>query len=535
MRVGGLEPVGGGEKAQQGSGAAGKVWAAAAAAAALVLVGGYLWWAQANPEITDEVPMRPLHEAELSGHLKRVSVDPGRFKQLLAESDAVGDFADEHAGAQAAYDAIRARAKALSFVPWSMGEPRVGKVQLPAEVLKTLKADKGRAELYPLELAALLVATVRAQGGTALVAELADLEGESAPLDGTGYLGYFVAAVYDNEEATGTPRVYDPFGGRKLEAGSASITPMDDLAAIGAALSLKGVRQVHARFDTQAAIQTTEQAIRLGPRLPCVRTARGVVLLAAELADDAQAELRAAHQLRSDAARLHLLANASLIGGDLAGANTHLSRALERSPDYANARVSLALLQLMEGKADEARAELERAERLAPDLSLVRSAWAQYHAAKGAFEQAVHHAQQALARRPSVEVRLQLARLHHHMGNYDAMREQAQAILKETPGYRHERLRAALERVLGPTVFVDEDDTEDDSAEPGAESTKGLRAPDLGKLQLDAPSGLLGDSDEPAGEKMPAGESAEPLLLLGDPSKLRLRDGDQDLKLDLSN
>lgn len=100
-----------------------------------------------------------------------------------------------------------------------------------------------------------------------------------------------------------------------------------------------------------ARAQVRPAAVRVGLRLGIVALA--LVFLAGVSAPQTRRQQRLLALLQHGAAR----ANA----GDLAGAETSLRAALEGRPDHAGARTLLALVLLRQGRAGEARAELDRA------------------------------------------------------------------------------------------------------------------------------------------------------------------------------
>src|SRR6187549_79685 len=88
--------------------------------------------------------------------------------------------------AEAVHRFMRERASKLAFVPWPLAEPRSTPVLVAKDAFALLEKDKGKAHLYPLELAVVEAALLRTLDVTALVAELPYLAGERAPLDPSG-------------------------------------------------------------------------------------------------------------------------------------------------------------------------------------------------------------------------------------------------------------------------------------------------------------------------------------------------------------
>jgi tetratricopeptide (TPR) repeat protein len=171
-----------------------------------------------------------------------------------------------------------------------------------------------------------------------------------------------------------------------------------------------------------------------------------------------------------------------------------VARALERQPDFALARVTLAQIHLARGERELARSELEKAEALEPKLPVLPLTWAEFHASAGEHDQAIEYARRAVEQRPrDAQVRLLLARIYRQASRYDEMRTEARAALALAPTALAGQMHDLIERMLGPTA-----------------------------LQLDV--------NEP-GEVVPTGS---PDLLQPDskPSKLRLTEPGTSLKLD---
>jgi tetratricopeptide (TPR) repeat protein len=479
--------------------------------AVLAAVAGYFMLGR-RPTAGDEAHVGPHTASELQAALSAAQADAGELAQLLVADESIEAFAEQAAGkartnmdkAEAITRAVRARASALAFVPWSLGEPRSTPVMTTKQVLATLGKDKGRAELYPVEVASLAVAALRAIDVPAMVAELHDLESERAPLDPSGYLGYFAVAVYPAEAGVGTPRLFDPYGGRTLPA-NAKHGVLNDPQVVGAALGLRALHEISYLADPRTALETSSDALALAGQLPSVRTVRGMVVLAGKQVEQGLQEFAAARQLRSDPARLHNLATAEAMTGDMDRANKDLQSALSRAPDYAAAHATLAGLTLMAGEQERALAELTQADKLAPDLTLVQWALADYWLRTGDRDRAIETAQRALTRRPSFDAQLRMGILLRQAGRYDDMRKVASELVARVPAYRKDELRELLRSALGPTALEDPD---------GAEASAAPEAPD--DLQLGEPPQLGGSNGAPRLDDPSAAGRDGPKLRLGD-------------------
>jgi len=532
MRATGVEPVR--ESAQKKSqGSKGGVWGLGLSL--LVVVAGTAFWLSGrSSDIEGPVPVRPLNAAELASVLKREQVQAAGLDGLFAASDAIEAFAKQSSGAssdafgraEAMTRTLRDRQKAQAFVPWSLGEPRPTPIMKPDALLKLLSKDGGRAELYPLELCALEIAALRSVGVNAMLAELPDSPSDRAPLDPAGYFGYFVVQVAADDEPSAKTKLYDPYGGRALHD-TTKVNVLDDAAALGAALATRAVHEISYLADPKLALDSSSFALRLAARLPSVRTARGIVVLSGKMVEQGLQELSAAAQLRRDAVRLHNLASARMLSGDVEAATKDLNAALEKAPDFAGARATLGALQMLQGDLETGRASLQRAESLAPDLSLIQWGFAELAMREGDRDGGLARGKQALNTRGSFDGRLRYAVLLRQASKYEEMRVQAHALIDAAPAYRKQEVRELIGAVLGPTAL---DPLEPD---PSADDLSDLGGPDL-SLKLGQGSKLLGA--DPQGTDLKLGEpgaGSDPLILLGEPSKLRLQGSSDKLELKL--
>ncbi|HEX6239582.1 MAG TPA: hypothetical protein VFZ61_01765 [Polyangiales bacterium] len=468
---------------------------------------------------------QPLDQEAMDATLVRDHVDAGALRALLVPDDAIEQFAEKAASgkdsprqkAEAVTAALRARARAQAFVPWSLGEPRTTEVMTPAQTLRAIGKDGARLQLYPLELAALEVAALRALDVPALVAELTELAGRKAPLDPSGYLGYFVVAVYPDKLGVGTPLLFDPFAGLNLSQG-AQVSVLNDTVAVGAALALRALHENSYAADPKRALESTSRALQLAGRLPSVRTVRGVVVLTERMIEQGLQEFQAARELRPDAARLHNVASVLLVTGEVEKAQTVLSAALEKAPEFAAAHATLGTIMMMQGEGEPALHELRKAEQLAPDLSLVQWGLAEYALRHEDRLDGIARARAAYEARPSFDAKLRYAALLRQASKYDEMRALASQLVDAAPAYRKDDVREVVRQVLGPTAL---EPAEPSTVDPRSDDLSDLGGPNL---QLEPPK----DTDKTRPGAAPGLNSR------GDPQRLQLRDPSQKLQLDLS-
>ncbi|MCZ7681005.1 MAG: hypothetical protein M5U28_20355 [Sandaracinaceae bacterium] len=519
MRKNGLEPV-----AEPKQVAAKKPWLGWAIAGGALAAAGvaYAIWASQTPDaVGDEVPLAPLDRAAVLGHLRHEGVDARDLGTMLVPSEAVEAWAERAAGgasgaeaiARAIHEAIRDRAEEGAFERWSFGVPREAPIAGPDRVIEWLGEDGAHHHLYPIEVAALMTSALRALDVEAMVAEAIRFPGDRSPPDPSGQLGYFVVAVYPGEAGEGEPAYFDPYGGRTAEPEARVLTDLRPSAR----RSARALHLLSRESDPERAMEASSQALQLDERSPTLRAIRGAILIVAGHADEGMRELSSAKQLRPDAPRRNLLASIYLAPQflDLDAASQEVSSALEEYSEFAPGRATLAAIHLARQETDEARTELQEAERLDPQLHMLPQLWASYYAGTGEIDRAVQHAREAIRRNPSdVQAHLFAARIYRQAARYDLMRQEAHEVLERTPPSRRAEMTQVIRQLLGPTALepvgevasADDEELEDDEAlEDDEELGSGggsltLESPLLGGAGGTRPSGpsLLGDGERPS-------------------------------------
>lgn len=540
MRVHGIEKVGPDPKAKERP-----KWLVPAVVAGVIaaVVAGYVVWARETPDtVSGDAPVEPLERSELLGYVRNAGAEvEDSLVGLLEADETIEGFAEEATGgagsavakAEAVVEAIRARASAQAFVPWSTSSPRDTPLRGPVQTLEALREDGGRAKLYSLEVAALAVAALRAVGVPAMVADIYAFPGDRTPPDPSGHFGYYGIAVWQGEPGRGEPTILDPYGGRGTEPDADDVRVLSDVQVLGAALTHRAIHLLVHEGDSDRAFDLVQNALKLDRRSPHVRSVRGAVLLVSGGTEEGARELEAAAQLRPDAPRHNNLAGLALAQQDVERAAREVAAALERHPDFAGGHATLAAVHLARSEVDEAGTELRRAEELDPTLPTLPMLWANYHLATHEPDRAAEYAMQAIERRPhDWSVRLNAARVLRIAGRYDEMRRQARRILEDAPDGQERAVRQLIEQVLGPTALEEPLEEEDLDWEGD------LPSPDF---RLGEGSALLGGGDDGpslGGGTSLLGEEAEgggPLRTMGDTSKLRLREPGSDLRLHLGH
>ncbi len=421
---------------------------------------------------------------------------------------------------------------------WLFSEARDEKVFAPSAAAGRLLQDE--AELYPLEVAALVRCIAHNEGLAAFVTEVLDTADAKQPLDPTGHFGYYAVAIGRSGEAFGSgqlpDRAFDVYGGAQaLAVPKESIRVLSGAELVAAAASQKAMQVLLGEHDPTKALVLATQAVKVDPKSPSAKTVEGMALLATGAQQEGMASLEAAVELRPDAARKNNIAQIYIAQGQLERAGEEASAALKLKPEYGAAHGVLGALALAKGETEEALRELELAEKFGANPAAVARTRASVYLADGEEEKARAEAERAVSLRPKdLQARLLLAQLYRQAAEYDKMREQVQQALAHVPAEAKTRLKMIIGQMLGPTALegsmeggaatADLVDPSASLVDPSANlSADALPDPEEA-LKLRDPSML----EEPGLKSQPGGFE----LKLGDPSSVRLRDPEQKLKLD---
>lgn len=455
---------------------------------------GYGVYRSTTVTLEETPPLRPLEARELSAYLERDQIRVGAYEPMMMLSGDADGWPES-----AAEIAARMHAESSS---WSLEHPLPREVLTADQAFAMIDARDERVKLYPLELATAMTALLRERGTKAMVAEVWEFEGARAPSDPSGTLGYFVVAVYDGSGSEEPSAYFDPWGGRG-EVEVSSVRVLRDTEVLAAALGTEAARIFGRSGDGRKALPMVGTALLLDPVSPTLRAVNGAVLAESGGLAQALQEFEAALQLRSDGprqldmAQLHL-AQAGMLeaNGQSAAAeeqfsegNRMIGEVIQMWPRYGRAHVVLATIHLGMDESERARVELETAETLSPDAPMLWMVWAQYHLAAGDPSAAAAKVKRAVDLHPSNwQLRIQAARIFQGAGDDDAASENIAAALQLVTPDKRTEVRRFVEQTMGS----------------GASPAQAGQAP-----------------------------SADPALMLGDPSSVRLRDPDQTLKLDL--
>lgn len=496
-------------------------WSVVALVGVCAVAAGYFVWAGVLEEdYTGEPPLQPLDAKALDGYVAQAGVDARVVSSLFVVDESLRAFAGDAVGTPAdVVGRVRALVEKRDGALWAADESLPRPVYTAAQTLKAMEDGKGAASFYPLETAVVTVTALRAGGVPAMVAEVWGYEGEKSPPDPSGAFGYFAVALYQDEAGQGDPTFFDPYRGRASAPAADRVRVLKDTEAAAAALGIDASHLSAHGGDRAGALGKIQQALRLDPRSPCLRNIHASILMDSGGFEEAIAEVRSALQLRPEApqeinmAQVHLT-QASLfeMSGDLDSATREVEAAMQRialaledEPQYARAHLAMAMVQLATDEHELARVSLERAERFGPTASALPLVWAQYFVTVNETDRAIQYVERAIERSPNNwKLRLHAAQLLHSVGRYEQVQRYVGEALELAPDKDRAALRAQVSAALGPAALGD-------GVPVGG-------APDLPDLDLGAP---------------PQGD--DPALMLGDPSKLRLREPGQELQLDLDD
>ncbi|MGB8222906.1 MAG: hypothetical protein WCF10_09965 [Polyangiales bacterium] len=478
-------------------------------AAMIIVAGGigYGVYRATTVSLEDTPPLRPLEARELLAYLERDQIQVGPYQTMMVLP---ADVAGWPGGAAEIVNRMHERSS-----PWSLERPLRREVLTADQTLAMMAAHEERAQFYPLELATAMTALLRERGAKAMVAEAWEFEGARAPADPSGMLGYFVTAVYDQKGSEQPSAYFDPWGGRG-EVQLSDVRVLRDTEVLAAALGTEALRIFSRSGDGAKALPMVETALLLDPVSPSLRSVSATILADSGGLAQSMEDFEAALQLREDGPRQLnlvqiLLAQAGMLemNGQEAAAeaqfnegNRIVGEVLDKWPRYGRAHLVLATIHLGLHDLGRARAELEAAEALNPDAPMLWAVWAQLDIAENDPVAAAAKMKRAVDLDPdNWQLRLQAARLLQGTGDAAGAAENVAAALQLVPPEKRTEVRAFVERMMGSGAWSD--------ASPPTE-------------HADADT----DADADAG-------SGGPALMLGDPSKLRLRDPGQALELDV--
>lgn len=416
---------------------------------------GYVVYTKQNDG--DTTGIVPLDAERLATAGREAGLDDVELSELFVANDAIRSFASEAVrGKSSAEDkarAVIAKLRAFSreqrFVEVAMHTPRDTMPEVAARAFTALRPN-ARVEAYALEIAAIAVSALRAEGVDAMLAEAYTYRGERSPPDPSGRIGYYTVAVYPDDVGEGDPLILDPFGGRTAEPTSEGFRVLTDVEAFAAIQSIAALHLLVHQADVAGAMERAQAATTLDPRSPSARCVRAAVLLSSGGMDEGEAELRSAVELRDDAPRQANLAGVYIATNRSAEATRAIDAALEKAPDYVYAIALRAAIHLSRGETAEAKTSLERAEALERTFYMLPMLWAEYFLRTNDPMSAVGRVQEAVERRPrDYQTLFQAARVFKMAGQDAQALDVARRALEIVAPEQREALTERLESFLG--------------------------------------------------------------------------------------
>ena len=224
----------------------------------------------------------------------------------------------------------------------------------------------------------------------------------------------------------------------------------------------------HQAGDNEGALDLIGQAIAIRPLAPTYHGNRGIVLLAAGRAKEAEASLRKALELKhDDAIALFQLGNALVELGNFSAAAASFRQAVECAPDNTAARINLAQAWRRAGRIDEAIEAYGEAIKVDPASAELHAGFGFVLHRRGRLDQAIAAYREALRLEPMhpmvAETYVNLANALRDTGELDEATAGYETALALRPGLNqalagqadiHERKRdfAAAGAILLPLV-----------------------------------------------------------------------------------
>jgi Flp pilus assembly protein TadD len=443
------------------------------------------------------------------------AVDPfaaGEDLKAFAEKNAKGISSAKKA--ESLYQAFLDFKNKGGYVPFVPRQPRPGEPMNAGEAFEAVK-KKDKTPLYSLELALLLVKAARDAGLNAVVARVDDYKGLKAPLDPSGNVGHFVAALYDDDSFQGKAVLYDLHQAKTMTSDVAAFTPLLDLQAAAAFMGHEAFYLSGVKFDSTGALAKMEDALSLHPASAELHSLKGLIYIASGGIEEGKQQIRKALTIRTDAQRVLKWGAILMAEGDEEAAVAEIRKAIDMKDHYAMAHATLAMALLSMGEGDEARRELDRASEIDPTDPLIPLYEANYYIERGQVGKAIEFAEDAYERSyGDPQVGMLLAALYEQTGEKSRMAKVLDDILE------NENIPDELKATIKDRFRYEPGDVEEDDEELLDDGDMDFELGSLGKKE----GGLL--SSPTIGGKASAGslddEELEDEELEGDALKLEL-------------
>jgi Flp pilus assembly protein TadD len=346
-------------------------------------------------------------------------------------------FAGQHAKgmssakkAESLYQAFLDFKSKGGFVPFVPRQPRSEKPMNAGEVFKAVQ-KKDKTPLYSLELALLLVKAARDAGLNAVVAKVDDYKGMKAPLDPSGNVGHFAAALYDDDSYQGKAVLYDLHQAKTMTSDTAAFTALTDPQAAAAFMGHEAFYLSGVKFDSTGALAKMEDALSLHPASAELHSLKGLIYIASGGIEEGKQQIRKALTIQKDAQRVLKWGAILMAEGEVETAVEEIRKAIDMKDQYAMAHATLAMALLAMGEGDEARRELDKAREIDPGDPLIPLYEANYYIERGQVGKAIEFAEDAYERSyGDPQVGMLLAALYEQTGEKSRMAKVLNDILE---------------------------------------------------------------------------------------------------------
>jgi Tfp pilus assembly protein PilF len=400
------------------------------------------------------------------------------------------------------------------FLPFVPRQPRPSEPMKAGQVLAAMKKNE-KVLLYSLELATLVVVAARQAGLNALVAKIDDYKDMKAPLDPSGNVGHFAAALYKDDDFKGKPTLIDLHQGKIFPADAALFTPLSDVQVAASYMGLQAFYLSGVKFDSTKGLSKVEDGISLFPSSAELYSLKGLIYIASGGVEEGKQQIRKAMTIKKDAPRILKWGAILMAEGEEDEAVEQIKQSIDLKPRYAMAHATLAMAFLSLGETDEARKELDTARDIDPNDPLIPLYEANYYLERGQITEAIEQAERAYEKSyGDPQVGILLASLYDKAGR----KSKLVALLDKI--FQNENLPAELKQILQQKF-----DYEPGSGEEEDEEEEEGLALDLGG-GLQKKGGLLGGKPS-LGKPSPGGGEEEEEEVGGEGDAFKLKLGQQ--------
>ncbi len=338
---------------------------------------------------------------------------------------------DGSEGLSALFNALLEMKKGGAWLAASQDQPRPELPLTADELLAELQNKQETRAATSWELSCLLLAAAEAAGIEGVtMAEIHAFKDEKSPADPSVVYGRF-AVIHGSADA---PLIFDLWSGRHGDGLKAELTALSSLEAAAPYYGHRSLAAL-AGMDLERALKENDHAVALADSSPTLHVHRGRIFLLGGAVEDALAEFEKAHKMHNGATTRVALAQISLMTGEAGeSVEADIRATIKNFPEYHQARVLLAGLYIMRGDMDNAKRELDAAEKLAPASPEVAQGMAQLYVAQNDPENAIRYAQKSVRlSKENFASLMVLAQVYMATARFDEMRDTARRMLDKAP------------------------------------------------------------------------------------------------------